>query len=113
MKYVAIPEKRYTSVHLSFKRATPKSDYIRILKTCSGKQTSLSEIYPGVKSPIAQEVVALAKQGYLQKYTAKKYTRVHRLIVDNSILAITYSRVWYKTTKKGERLVQFVLLKNK
>ena len=112
MKYIAIPEERVSYVYLSFKRATPKSDYVRILQVCTGKQTTLREIYPGVKSPVADEVVALAKQGYLQKYTAKKYTRVHRLVIDNSILAVTHSRVWYKTTKKGERLVKSILSKH-
>lgn len=104
-----IDENRYTSTTLSFKCATSKSDYIRILRLCDGEPKTLKEIYPNVKSaPFADTVVALAKQGYLQKCTKEKY--VYHLIGPMSGRIYTrYRKVWYYTTTKGRELVGHVL----
>lgn len=99
-----IVEDRYTSSTLTFKRATPKSDYIRILRLCDGEPKTLKEIYPNAKSaPIAYTVVALAKQGYLQKCTKEKYVYYP---LDGFARC---RKVWYYTTDKGRDLVDRVL----
>lgn len=104
-----IVEDRYCNTKLTFKRATPKSDYIRILRLCDGEPKTLKEIYPNVKSaPFADTVVALAKQGYLQKCIKEKY--VYHLIGPMSGRIYTrYRKVWYYTTDKGCELVDRVL----
>jgi len=104
-----IDEDRYCPYNVTFKRATPKSDYIRILRLCDGEPKTLKEMYPNAKSaPIAYTVVALAKQGYLQKCTKDKY--VYHLIgpMSGRIYA-KYRKVWYYTTDKGRELVDRVL----
>lgn len=104
-----IDENRYCNTKLTFKRATPKSDYIRILRLCDGEPKTLKEMYPNAKSvPFADEVVALAKQGYLQKCTKEKY--VYHLIGPMSGRIYTnYRKVWYYTTDKGRKLIDCVL----
>ena len=104
-----VAENRYSSVALTFKRATPKSDYIRILHLCDEGPKTLKEIYPNAKSaPIADTVVALAKLGYLQKCTKSKYVRYR----DNGdgLEFAGYRKVWYYTTDKGKELVDHTLL---
>ena len=99
-----IDEDRYCPYTMSFKRATPKSDYIRILRLCDGEPKTLKEMYPNAKSaPIAYTVVALAKQGYLQKCTKSKY------ICYSPDGFARYRKVWYYTTDKGRELVGRVL----
>ena len=103
-----VAENRYSSVALTFKRATPKSDYIRILCVCDEGPKTLKEIYPNAKSaPIADTVVTLAKLGYLQKCTKSKYIRYK----DNghSLEFAGYRKVWYYTTDKGKELVDRIL----
>ena len=103
-----VAENRYSSVALTFKRATPKSDYIRILRLCDEGPKTLKEIYPNAKSaPIADMVVALAKLGYLQKCTKSKYIRYR----DNGdgLEFAGYRKVWYYTTDKGKELVDHTL----
>ena len=104
-----IDENRYCNTKLSFKCATSESDYIRILRLCDGEPKTLQEIYPSIKAPFADEVVALAKQGYLQKCTKEKY--VYHLIGPMSGRIYTrYRKVWYYTTDKGRELVDRVLM---
>lgn len=104
-----IDEERYCSYNVTFKRATPKSDYIRVLRLCDKAPKTLKEIYPNAKSaPIADTVVSLAKQGYLQKCTKEKYVRGSRYLPDGSAAA-GYRKVWYYTTDKGRELVDRVL----
>ena len=103
-----IDEDRYCPYNVTFKRATPKSDYIRILRLCDGEPKTLKEMYPNAKSaPIAYTVVSLAKQGYLQKCTKEKYVRCSCYLPDGS--AAGYRKVWYYTTDKGRELVDRVL----
>ena len=103
-----IAENRYSSATLTFKRATPKSDYIRILRLCDEGPKTLKEIYPNAKSaPIAYMVVALAKLGYLQKCTKSEYIR-YRDNGDGMEFA-GYRKVWYYTTDKGKELVDRTL----
>ena len=103
-----IAENRYSSATLTFKRATPKSDYIRILRLCDEGPKTLKEIYPNAKSaPIAYTVVALARLGYLQKCTKSEYIR-YRDNGDGMEFA-GYRKVWYYTTDKGKELVDRTL----
>ena len=103
-----IAENRYSSATLTFKRATPKSDYIRILRLCDEGPKTLKEIYPNAKSaPIAYMVVALARLGYLQKCTKSEYIR-YRDNGDGMEFA-GYRKVWYYTTDKGKELVDRTL----
>ena len=100
MHFINIPEHRYTSIRLTFKRIKPTSDYIRILKLCEDSPKTLREIYPNVSSqPLAGEVVALAKQGYLAKYTTAKHIKYHGDTYN------TYTKVWYGITGKGKMLI--------
>ena len=99
-----IVEDRYCNTKLTFKRATPKSDYIRILRLCDGEPKTLKEIYPNAKVPVADEVVALATKGYLQKCTKEKYVYYSPM---NGFAR--YRKVWYYTTDKGRELVSRVL----
>lgn len=102
--FIDIVENRCYSSMPSFKRATPKTDYIRILRLCDKEPKTLKEMYPNAKSaPIAYTVVALAKQGYLQKCTKPKYARYS----PNGIAG--YRKVWYYTTDKGRELVDQIL----
>ena len=98
--FIDIDESRDTNTFLSFRNAKLDSDYVRILKLCAGGPKTLKEIYPGVNWPMAAEVVALAKQGYLQKCTKEKY-------ICN--LKNRLGKVWYYTTDKGRELVDRVL----
>ena len=105
-----IPEDRYTNTTLTFRNAKPTSDYIRILKVCVGEPKTLKEIYPGVSAPVADEVVALAKLGYLQKCTKPKYvyyTTWRDMQYQN------FRKVWYYTTDKGRKLVEDVCFSTK
>ena len=102
--FIDINETRYCPRKVTFKRATPKSDYIRILRLCDKAPKTLKEMYPNAKSsPIAYTVVALAKQGYLQKCTKEKYVcwSPHGFSICR--------KVWYYTTDKGRELVDRVL----
>ena len=93
---------------MTFKHATPKSDYIRILRLCDEGPKTLKEIYPNAKSaPIAYMVVALARLGYLQKCTKSEYIR-YRDNGDGMEFA-GYRKVWYYTTDKGKELVDRTL----
>ena len=105
-----IPEDRYTSTELTFRNAKPTSDYIRILKVCDGEPKTLKEIYPGVSAPLAHEVVALAKLGYLQKCTKPKY--VYYVTLRDGQYAC-FRKVWYYTTDKGRKLVEDVCFLSK
>jgi hypothetical protein len=99
-KLIAIEETRnVTTTKITFARANPKSDYIRILDMCAVRPVTLQEIYPNVKSPLAMEVVALAKQGYLQKFSTPKH--IHCKNSSNGIHYNTYSKVWYGITSRG------------
>lgn len=103
-----IDEKRYCPYNVTFKRATPKSDYIRILRLCDKAPKTLKEMYPNAKSaPIAYTVVSLAKQGYLQKCTKAQYICYQ----DNGdgLEFVGCRKVWYYTTDKGRELVDRVL----
>lgn len=102
-----IDENRCCNTKLSFKRATPESDYIRILRLCSGEPKTLQEIYPNIKVPIASEVVALAKQGYLQKCTKEKYV----YCLPDGFFGC--HKVWYYTTDKGRSLIDRILSTSK
>lgn len=103
-----IDEKRYCSYNVTFKRATPKSDYIRILRLCDKAPKTLKEIYPNAKSaPIADTVVSLAKQGYLQKCTKANYVCYSDTGYRPEFAG--YRKVWYYTTDKGRELVNRVL----
>jgi hypothetical protein len=98
-KFIAIPENRYCTQKITFARANPNSDYFRILRKCSNGPTTLQEIYPNTKAPIASEVVALAKQGYLQKFSTPKH--IHTKIKYDGVYHNTYSKVWYGITSRG------------
>lgn len=103
-----VDEKRYCPCKVTFKRATPKSDYIRILRLCDKAPKTLKEMYPNAKSaPIAYTVVSLAKQGYLQKCTRAEYACYR----DNGGWPefVGCRKVWYYTTDKGRELVDRVL----
>lgn len=103
-----IVENRYCPCNVTFKRATPKSDYIKILRLCDKAPKTLKEMYPNVKSaPIAYTVVSLAKQGYLQKCTRAEYAR-YRYNGDGPEF-VGCRKVWYYTTDKGRELVDHVL----
>ena len=98
-KFIAIEENRATTAtKITFARANPKSDYIRILDICAVRPATLQEIYPNVKSPLAMEVVTLAKQGYLQKFSTPKYIHCKNR---NGVYYNTYSKVWYGITSRG------------
>ena len=98
-KLIAIEENRITtSTKITFARANPKSDYIRILDICAVRPATLQEIYPNVKSPLAMAVVTLAKQGYLQKFSTPKHIHYKNR---NGIHYNTYSKVWYGITYRG------------
>ena len=108
MEFIEIPEKRYCNVKLSFARANPNADYIRILQLCSEEPKTLQQIYPKAGySALASEVVALARQGYLRKFSTPKYIKTH--IAQYAGVYNTYKKVWYGTTSKGRRLVESVL----
>ena len=103
-----IAEDRYCPRTVTFKHATPESDYIRILRLCDREPKTIKEIYPNAKSaPFADTVVALAKQGYLQKCTKEKY--VYRAYSFTGKEFASYRKVWYYTTAKGRELVDRVL----
>ena len=108
MEFIEIPEKRYSCVKLSFARANPNSDYIRILKFCTGEPKTLQQIYPKAGyAAIADEVVALAHQGYLRKFSTSKHIKCH---VDEYFGTYnTYTKVWYGTTQKGRILAEKTL----
>ena len=111
MQFIEIPENRYCSVKLSFARANPNSDYIRILQLCDKEPKTLQQIYPEAGySALAAEVVALAHQGYLRKFSTPKYIKTHT--VKYAGVYNTYRKVWYGTTSKGRRLVESVLPKD-
>ncbi len=106
--FIDVEENRYCPRTVAFKHATPKSDYIRILRLCDGEPKTIKEMYPNAKSaPIAYTVVALAKQGYLQKCTKANYVSYS----DNwrGPEFASYRKVWYYTTDKGRELVDRVL----
>lgn len=106
--FIDIEEKRYCPCKVTFKRATPESNYIRILRLCDKKPKTIKEMYPNAKSaPIAYTVVALAKQGYLQKCTKAQYVCYQ----DNGdgLEFAGCRKVWYYTTDKGRELVDRVL----
>lgn len=106
--FIDVEEKRYCPCKVTFKRATPESDYIRILRLCDKAPKTLKEMYPNAKSaPIAYTVVSLAKQGYLQKCTKANYVSYS----DNwrGPEFAGYRKVWYYTTDKGRELVDRVL----
>jgi len=106
--FIDIDENRYCPCKVTFKRATPKSDYIRILRFCDKAPKTLKEMYPNAKSaPIAYTVVSLAKQGYLQKCTRAEYA-CYQYNGDGPEFA-GYRKVWYYTTDKGRELVDHVL----
>ena len=108
MEFIEIPEKRYSCVKLSFARANPNSDYIRILKLCDEDPKTLQQIYPKAGyTALAAEVVALAHQGYLRKFSTPKYIKLH--IGKYAGMYNTYRKVWYGTTWKGRKLVESVL----
>lgn len=103
--FIDIDEDRYCPYNVTFKRATPKSDYIRILRLCAEEPKTLKEMYPNAKSaPIAYTVVALAKQGYLQKCTKAQFC-----CYSNTGKFTRCRKVWYYTTAKGRELVDHVL----
>lgn len=105
--FIEIPENRRCSIKLTFKRARPCSNYIRILKLCSDSPKTLQQIYPNAGySAIADEVVALTKQGYLSKFTTPKHVKMHQ--TPSGIIYNTYTKVWYGTTYAGHRLVERV-----
>lgn len=107
-RFIDIDEDRYCPYNVSFKRATPKSDYIRILRLCDKAPKTLKEMYPNAKSaPIAYTVVSLAKQGYLQKCTKAEYA-CYRYNGDGTEF-VGCRKVWYYTTDKGRALVDRVL----
>lgn len=110
MKYIAIPETR-SSITLTFKRANPKSDYIRILQCCDGNPKTLHEIYPWCKNPIADAVVSLAKHGYLQKYTEEKHIHISERHYGITKKHVHYTKVWYKTTRTGRVFAKKILSK--
>ena len=110
--FIDIEEKRYCPCKVTFKRATPESNYIKILRLCEKKPKTLKEMYPNAKSaPIAYTVVALAKQGYLQKCTKAQYV-CYRDNGDGLEFA-GCRKVWYYTTDKGRKLVDHVLSTSK
>ena len=113
-KYIAIEEDTMRKTTLTFKRATPERDYVRILQVCdSAEPKTLREIYPGVSSPLAAEVQELAHLGYLQKYTTEKHIhRTNRRIGFCKTSNPWYSKVWYKTTEKGKALVNAIMASN-
>ena len=106
--FIDIDENRYCPYNVTFKRATPKSDYIRILRLCDGEPKTLKEMYPNAKSaPIAYTVVSLAKQGYLQKCTRAEYACYQ--VNGDGLEFVGCRKVWYYTTDKGRELVDRVL----
>ena len=107
MQFINIPENRYSSIKLTFKRASEKSDYIRILNFCKDSPKTIQQIYPNAGySAIAQEVVALAKQGYLAKYSTPEHIKTHNTMYAG--IYNSYSKVWYGTTLKGRKLLNKV-----
>lgn len=114
MQFIEIPENRYCNVKLSFARANPNSDYIRILQLCDKEPKTLQQIYPEAGySALAAEVVALAHQGYLRKFSTPKYIKTHTAKYDGVYNTYnTYRKVWYGTTWKGRKLVESVLPKD-
>ena len=108
--YIAIDENTSRKTTLTFKRATPTSDYVRILQVCNSEEPkTLCEIYPGISSPIAGEVQELARLGYLQKYTTVKHIHNTRRYYGFTRVDKWYSKVWYRTTDKGRKLVDHIL----
>ena len=108
--YIAIDENTSRKTTLTFKRATPTSDYVRILHVCNSEEPkTLREIYPGISSPIAGEVQELARLGYLQKYTTVKHMHNTRRYYGFTRVDKWYSKVWYRTTDKGRKLVDHIL----
>ena len=106
--FIDIEEKRYCPCKVTFKHATPESNYIRILRLCDKKPKTLKEMYPNAKSaPIAYTVVSLAKQGYLQKCTKMEYA--HYQVNGDGLEFVGCRKVWYYTTDKGRELVDHVL----
>ncbi len=106
--FIDVNEERYCPRTVTFKRATPKSDYIRILRLCDKEPKTLKEMYPNAKSaPIAYTVVSLAKQGYLQKCTKANCVRYSGTWHGPEFAG--YRKVWYYTTDKGRELVDRVL----
>lgn len=110
--FIDVDENRYCPCKVTFKRATPKSDYIRILRLCDKAPKTLKEMYPNAKSaPIALTIVSLAKQGYLQKCTKANYVRYSDSWHGPKFAG--YRKVWYYTTDKGRELVDRVLSASK
>ena len=108
--YIAIDENTSRKTTLTFKRATPTSDYVRILQVCNSEEPkTLREIYPGISSPLAGEVQELARLGYLQKYTTVKHIHNTRRYYGFTRVDKWYSKVWYCTTDKGRELVDRIL----
>ncbi len=106
-KFIEIPEKRNCTIRLSFKRANPQSDYIRILKFCREEPKTLQQIYPKAGySAFAHEIIALAKQGYLRKLSTIDHIKSH--VCPHRGIYNTYTKVWYSTTAKGNHLVETV-----
>ena len=108
--YIEIPEKRYlpSNCKMTLSRATPKSKSINILIRCSYSPATLQEIYPNVKSPMAHEVIALAKAGFLRKLSVPKHIHT-RFWKPTGEIYNTYSKVWYSTTYKGKAFVEKIM----
>lgn len=88
---------------ITCKYASKDKHYVKVLAACRTKHMTMKEIYPSVKHPIPHEVVTLCKLGLLQRYTQPKYLKTVECDTDR---VFTYpTRVWYKTTAKGRKLL--------
>ena len=107
--YIEIPEKRYCSgIKMNLSRATPKSKSINILTKCSFRPLTIQEIYPNTKNPLAHEVVALTKTGFLKKLSKPKYILTYTS-KNTGDICNKYRKVWYSTTYKGKAFVDKIL----
>jgi len=88
---------------ITCKRASKDKHYVKVLAACRAKHMTMKEIYPGVEHPLSHEVASLCQLGLLQRYGTPKYMKEFKF--HDGTTDVRPTRVWYKTTAKGRKLL--------
>jgi len=88
--------------NLNLKHASPDKAYVKRLAKCKTYST-IKEIYLGVKNPIHHDLVTLWKLGLVDRYTLPKYYKTE---FQDGIEYHYATRIWWKTTRKGNALLK-------
>ena len=84
--------------NLNLAHAAPDKKYIQHLVKCRNYATA-KDIYPGIKHPFRDDLVKLWQLKLVDRYSMPKYIKA-----DGDYVSAT--RVWWKITPKGERLLK-------